>query len=490
MKINWNKKYNTVAAYACIVGGAIILLIFLGIYFDGVLAFLGKVADVFAPIVYGAVIAYILNPITRVFEKKVFARLKLRRLKRGLSMVISYSIVFAVVALLIYALIPEIARSFSELQSNLILYANSLDEWVNEIAANSPQLGTLIRTLVDYVDIDSISGSLSKLFESLSGILAQLSPMILSFVNSFMVQLKNIALGLIFSAYFLASKELVVAQIRKLIHSFLDDSRYEKFSHFIRFTDRTFGRYLLGTMLDSAMVGCVFLTILSIFKFPYAPLVSIVCGFTNMIPIFGPFIGAIPSFFIILISDPIKALWFVVVVLLIQQIDGNIIAPKILGESTGLSAIAVICAVTIMGGLFGIVGMVAGVPMFAVFATIVNRKTEEKIADKERRLNHVMRVEPLEDDHPEHLGLKELGLDGSAIAGNAADVPYGKAEADSQEKAELVAKVEESAVLNDPVAQGDAEEPKKVNAERDSKGKNNSAKKRRNRSKKKGGGKK
>ncbi|MBR2461438.1 MAG: AI-2E family transporter, partial [Clostridia bacterium] len=411
MKINWNRKYNTYAAYACIVGAALTFVIFLGIYFKGVLSFLGMLFDVVAPIVYGAVIAYILNPITKVFENKAFKKMRFRRTRRGISMAISYLIVFAVVALLGYALIPEIARSFSDLQSNLILYASSLDEWVNEISASSPQFKALLRSLLDYIDVDSVSDSLSKLFESMSGILAEFSPFILSFVNSFMVQLRNIILGLIFSAYFLASKELVFAQIRKLLHSLLSDERYKKFSGFVRFSDHTFGRYLLGTVVDSAMVGCVFLALLTIFKFPYAPLVSIVCGFTNMIPIFGPFIGAIPSFFIILISDPIKALWFVLIVLLVQQIDGNVIAPRILGESTGLSAIAVISAVTIMGGIFGVVGMVIGVPMCAVFANIINRKTDEKIEARERNRHNADSAHNADGDYPEHLGRTELGLD-------------------------------------------------------------------------------
>ena len=404
MKINWNKKYNTYAAYACAVGAAIILFIFLGVYFTNVLAFLRRIIDVFAPLIYGVAIAYVLNPLCRLFEKKVFVgiggpdtdiqqegatekekkkKVRLRNIKRAISMVLSYSIFFAVLALMVYAVVPELTRSFNDLQNNLIIYANSLQEWLDSISASSPQFGAIIKTIMDTIDINSISESITQLFSSLSDILTALAPVIRDFAEVLGIQVKNILLGLVFSVYFLASKELVAAQIRKLAHALLSEEKYKKMSHFIRFTDHTFGRYLMGTFLDSLFVGIEFFVVLSIFRFPYAPLVSIVCGFTNMIPIFGPFIGAIPSFLIIFIAEPAKAFWFVLIVLVIQQIDGNIIAPRILGESTGLSAIAVISAVTIMGGLFGIPGMVIGVPLCAVFAKLVTEKTEEKRLAKE-----------------------------------------------------------------------------------------------------------
>lgn len=389
MKLNWDKRYTTIAIYACIVGAAIICCVFLGIYISSVAAFFKKCISVLAPLLYGAAIAYIMNPLLKLFEKRVFKKIKRKGVRRALGMVLSYAVFFTAIALLVYALVPQITRSFSDLQNNLIVYANSLQEWVNNMAATSPMLGELLQKALEYLDLSSLSETISQLFSSLSTLLSALSPYILSFMNTFMVQVKNILLGIIFSAYFLASKELVIAQVRKILHSLLPQKRYIEFSAFLRFTDHTFGRYLLGTLLDSILVGVEFFVILTIFKIPYAPLVSVVCGFTNMIPIFGPFIGSIPSFLIIFISSPLKAIWFVVIVLVIQQIDGNIIAPRIIGESTGLSAIAVISAITIMGGLFGIVGMVIGVPLFAVFATLINKKIDERIAKRQASQKHI-----------------------------------------------------------------------------------------------------
>lgn len=382
MKFNRNPKYTTVSIYACIVGAAIICCIFLGIYSESTASFFENVFSVFAPIIYGAIIAYLVSPLVNFFEKKVFKKINRRALKRAFSMLLSYTVLFSAVALLLYALIPQLTRSFSDLQNNLIIYANSLQAWVDSVSESSPAFGNILQTVLSNIDLSSLSGSVSQLFSSLSELLSKFSPYIISFVNSFIVQVKNILLGIIFSAYLLASKELVFAQIRKLLHAVLSEKSYSNLSAFIKYTDHTFGRYLLGTFLDSILVGIEVFIALTIFNIPYAPLVSVVCGFTNMIPIFGPFIGAIPSFLIIMIGSPLKALWFLVIIVVIQQIDGNIIAPKIIGESTGLSAIAVISAVTIVGGLFGLVGMVLGVPLFAVFAALIDKKTEEKLAHR------------------------------------------------------------------------------------------------------------
>ena len=387
MKINWNRKYNTYAAYACIVGAAIICCIFLGIYVDSVAAFFGRVLDIVAPIFYGAAIAYIMTPVENLFEKKVFKKLRPRMFKRAISMVLTYAIFISVAALLIYAVIPQLVRSFNDLQSSLIVYSKSLQDWVDSIKASSPIIGDVLQKMVDSLDLSALEQPISSLLQKIYDLLSSLSPYVVSMVGDVMLQIKNIILGIIFSAYFLASKELVIAQSRKILRAVLADEKYKKLSYFIRFTDKTFGRYLLGTMLDSIFVGLEFFAVMNIFDIPYAPLVSVVCGFTNMIPIFGPFIGAIPSFLIIFISNPIKALWFVLIVLAIQQIDGNIIAPRIIGESTGLSAIAVISSVTVMGGLFGIIGMVIGVPLFAVFANLINQKTDEKISAREAEHN-------------------------------------------------------------------------------------------------------
>lgn len=382
MKINWNKRYSTYAIYSCIVLAAIIFCIFTGIYIQDIWRGVLKIIDVFSPLIYGCAIAYILHPIVKLFERRILVGIKHGVVRRAISVVIAYLFFISIIGLLVYAVVPQLVRSFNDLQSSLARYSESLQEWVANVSAGSGILATIVRTLTRNVDLSALSQPLTQIMDSIYKLLKDFSPYIMGFISSFMVQLKNIVLGLVFAGYLLCSKELVLAQINKLMHVFLSDDRIKRIKGTVRYTDKTFGKYLMGTFADAIMVGLLTAVAMLIFKMPYVPLVSVLIGCTNIIPIFGPFIGAIPSVLFIFISDPIKALWFIVIILVIQQIDGNFIAPRILGDSTGLPAIAVIIAITVMGGLFGILGMIIAVPSFAVIAKIIDDKTKEKIAAK------------------------------------------------------------------------------------------------------------
>lgn len=382
MRINWNKRYTTYAIYACIVLAAVIFCIFTGIYIQDIWRGALKVIDVFSPLVYGCAIAYILHPIVKLFERRVLVGIKHGVVRRAISVIIAYLFFISIIGLLVYAVVPQLVRSINDLQSSLARYSETLQEWVASVSAGSGILATIVRALMKNVDLSALSQPLTQIMDSVYKLLKDFSPYIMGFISSFMVQLKNILLGLVFSGYLLCSKELVLAQINKLMHVFLSAERIKRIKGTVRYTDKTFGKYLMGTFADAIMVGLLTAVAMLIFKIPYIPLVSVLIGCTNIIPIFGPFIGAIPSVLFIFISDPIKALWFVVIILVIQQIDGNFIAPRILGDSTGLPAIAVIIAITVMGGLFGILGMIIAVPSFAVIAKIIDDKTKEKIAEK------------------------------------------------------------------------------------------------------------
>ena len=218
----------------------------------------------------------------------------------------------------------------------------------------------------------------------------------MGFFGTLVVQLRNIVIGLVFSGYILCSKELVFAQINKLLHVLFKEEKIEKLKSGVSYADKTFGKYLMGTFLDAIIVGILTAIAMLIFKIPYVPLVSVLVACTNIIPIFGPFIGGIPSFLIIFIADPLKALWFLVIILVIQQIDGNVIAPRVLGSSTGLPALYVLIAITVMGGLFGLGGMIIAVPVFAILARIISSSTSAK----ERR-NAEKKEECEENDTPD-----------------------------------------------------------------------------------------
>ncbi len=377
MKINWNKKYTTYAIYVALVLAAVIFCIFCGIYIRDIWNGLVFVVDVFAPLIYGCIIAYIMFPLTRLFEK-LFSKIRRGVVRRGVSVALTYIVVITVFSLLIYAVVPQIGRSLSDLQTNIVSYSDSIQKWLDEMSQSSGIMASIVGYLEKYIDFDALSQPINFLIESAQKLISEFSPYIMGIVGSVVVQIKNIIIGLVFAGYLLCSKELVMAQINKLSHVFLSEARIEKIKNGLRQADKTFGQYLMGMILDAIIVGVLTAIAMLICRIPYVPLISVLVACTNIIPIFGPFIGAIPSVLFIFISDPLKALIFIVIILVIQQIDGNFIAPRILGGSTGLQPIVVITAITIMGGLFGMIGMIIGVPVFAILGKFIADKTRAR----------------------------------------------------------------------------------------------------------------
>lgn len=382
MKINWNKQYTTYAIYASLVLAAIIFCIFCGVYITSIWNGILFVIDVFSPLIYGCIIAYVLLPLLNLFERTIFFGLKRSVVRRGLSVALTYIVFLTVLVLAVYAIAPQLVRSLNDLQSNLIMYSDSLQKWLDDMSNKSGIIGSAVNYLKNLIDFDAFSQPLSFIIESVYELIREFSPYIVEFLGLFVVQVKNILIGLVFSGYILCSKELIAAQMNKFMHIVFKPERIKRISRATKVVDKTFGKYLMGMFFDAIIVGVLTAIAMLIFRIPYVPLISVLIACTNIIPIFGPFIGAIPSFIFIFISDPIKALWFLVIILVIQQIDGNIIAPRVLGDSTGLPAIAVIIAITVMGGLFGMVGMVIGVPVIAIIGKFVAEKTRLKYKSK------------------------------------------------------------------------------------------------------------
>lgn len=392
MKFNWNKRYTTYAIYAAIVSAALIFCIFLGVYIKSVWAAVLHVIDVLAPLIYGLIIAYILNPLLKIFEKSIFRKIKHRMLRRGLGVTLTYLVFLSALSLLVYAVVPQLGRSFSDLQSNLAVYSQSLKEWMSNVSQQSGFLANIVNWLSGFIDFSFLNAPLANLIQLAYDLVSKFSPYIMDFFGSFVVQLKNIIIGLVFAGYLLCSKELLFAQVNKLLHVFCKKERLESLKRNVAYADKTFGKYLMGTFLDALIVGCVTALGMFVLSFitgmprQYIALVSVIIACTNIIPIFGPFIGGIPSAVIIFIADPINALWFAIMIVVIQQIDGNFIAPRILGSTTGLPALYVIIAITVVGGLFGIPGMIIAVPLFAIIGNIISKKTGKRIREKQLAL--------------------------------------------------------------------------------------------------------
>ena len=351
----------------------------------------GRMAGTFfglmTPFIYGAALAYVLNPVLNWLEKKVFPKVfgdrVSKRSRRGLGVLLTFLFGCAVVALFLAVLIPQIVESIDNLAQSIYAFLPQAQNFLNDLIA---QYGTN-EMLVDVlsmlgVDISDPSMALQRLATRSYTFLTQVLPNLFGGVMRFTSGLLDVVVGIIIAIYLLLSKEIFYAQVKKLLFAFFPRRVAQATLNLTHDSNTIFCGFISGKILDSAIIGVLCFIGCSVLQMPYTVLVSFIVGVTNVIPYFGPFIGAIPSIFIIMIADPLKSLVFAVFVLILQQLDGNIIGPKILGDSTGLSAFWVIFAVTFFGGLFGFVGMLIGVPTFAVIYALVRNFAEFKLGKK------------------------------------------------------------------------------------------------------------
>ena len=387
MKLNMNKKYTTIAVYAFLVIAAAITFFFVISEHSVVGRMAGTFFGLMTPFIYGAALAYVLNPVLNWLEKKVFPKVfgdrVSKRSRRGLGVLLTFLFGCAVVALFLAVLIPQIVESIDNLAQSIYAFLPQAQNFLNDLIA---QYGTN-EMLVDVlsmlgVDISDPSMALQRLATRSYTFLTQVLPNLFGGVMRFTSGLLDVVVGIIIAIYLLLSKEIFYAQVKKLLFAFFPRRVAQATLNLTHDSNAIFCGFISGKILDSAIIGVLCFIGCSVLQMPYTVLVSFIVGVTNVIPYFGPFIGAIPSIFIIMIADPLKSLVFAVFVLILQQLDGNIIGPKILGDSTGLSAFWVIFAVTFFGGLFGFVGMLIGVPTFAVIYALVRNFADFKLGKK------------------------------------------------------------------------------------------------------------
>ena len=367
----------TITAAACAI------LVFYDTFFqDGVLfIFIEKLFGILKPVLYGLAMAYLLTPIVDFFDRLLRDRLGAKRagLMRCLSILVTWLLALGLVYLLFSILIPELVASVSLLFSNLESYYRTIYTWVTQLVEDNPYIServlTLVRDyyneLVDWVKNTVIPGAQVAIVAVTGGVL------------SVLVFAKDLLVGIVVSVYILARKETFGLHTRKLLYSLVSAPHYERALRATREADRIFSGFVRGKLLDSLIIGILTFGLMTVLDVsPYNMLIATFVGVTNIIPVFGPFIGAIPSFFIVLISNPSKALLFIILIIVIQQLDGNVIGPKILGDNTGVSSLTVIIAITLCGSLWGVVGMLIGVPLFAVIIEMVRRWLEARLAAK------------------------------------------------------------------------------------------------------------
>jgi len=375
MKIVPNKKYNTVALYAALVIAANVLLIVAILKFDAIASVFGTLMRVLSPVIWGLIIAFLMNPIM-VNTEKLFKKKKegsSGKLMRAFSVTIASLVFLGIVVGLLVIVVPELVESIKNLFNNMGDLRNKLENWIKNTFSNYP---SLVETATE--KIDAFTKDASVIFEKIQPMMDDLVSGawdVLSFIKDFV-------LGFIVSIYMLCNKETLLAQIKKTIVSITKKSTCAKIMNISSQANKVFSGFITGKIIDSIIIGLLCFIGLTLMGMPYNIMIAVIVGVTNIIPFFGPIIGAVPSTLLMLIVDPKKAILLFIFILILQQFDGNILGPKILGDSTGLPGFWVLVSLIICGGLFGFAGMVLAVPMFALLYSFTRSWVENKLKIK------------------------------------------------------------------------------------------------------------
>lgn len=365
------KNYFTKSTISNIITVCTAVLLYLAISnFTVVRSVLSNIYSIISPFVVAFVLAFLLHTPVDWFERTVFSK---RKAKRALSILSAYVVFSLFIAALIVAAAPQVADSVVSVGNNIPKYIQSVTTVLNKLTNQYNW---------DSAFIASVTDTMNNAFKNLSTFVLSLVPQLVNFsvsIGSFAIDL---FMSVIASIYMLATKERLIFQMKKILYSFLKEKKADRIIEIGGLTNEMFTKFINGKMVDSLIIGILcFIGMLFIYS-PYAILIAIIVGVTNMIPFFGPFIGAVPSILILLMVSPLDALIFAAFVLALQQFDGNILGPKILGDSTGLAPIWVLVSITIGGGLMGFAGMIIGVPTFAVFYSLLSENMDKRLAAK------------------------------------------------------------------------------------------------------------
>ena len=318
-----------------------------------------KVSALLMPFIYGFVIAYVVNWPTQFFSKKLYAtHCNNKKIIKILSISSGYLLLFGILAIFSVIIVPQLVLSVNQLAANSDNYIASFKTFVEEVIAilhmkNFAQIETLTEKAFNFISNEAF---LTRVFDAM---------------KNFALVTYNWVIGVIISFYLSFNKEDLIRKLDKVAKTCLNKKIYENAANVLSMSHNVFGQFLVGKIIDSFIIGVLCFIGTTFLAIPYSLLISVVVGLTNIIPFFGPFLGAIPCILILLVISPIKALWFSIFILILQQIDGNIIGPKILGNSVGISAIFIMFSVILGGGLFGVPGMILGVPVFVVLYNLV-----------------------------------------------------------------------------------------------------------------------
>lgn len=381
MKDNKWKLTQQMASNIVVVFAGILFYVGLS-HFDQVRATMSGFVHIIMPFIWGLVIAYLLDGPARYFERTILKKY------RGLAILLSYVLAVLLLGFLGRMVIPQLVQSVVALLNNVPVYLEHLNDLV-------------VKAGMDTAEMEQLIGSYQELVQKAAAMISSLLPKLLGYGVAIGSGVINAFTAIIASVYMLLSKEKLVGQLRKLVVAFAPQRYATHILDVCRNANGVFSGFINGKLIDSAIIGVICFVVTTLLKTPFALLISVIVGVTNIIPFFGPFIGAIPSIMILLIVDPWSALEFAIFVIILQQFDGNILGPKILGDSTGLPALWVLVAIIVGGGLFGFAGMVVGVPTFAVLYSLgsdfITRRLKHRGYDRDcKPLVQVQAAQPEE----------------------------------------------------------------------------------------------
>lgn len=389
------KRYLKIGIIGAAILASGILCAFVLFKMPVIISVLKGITEILKPFLYGVVFAYLLAPLCNKIEEKLFqifpkAKTKARRFICFIAIVISLCVAIAVIWLIIMMIIPQVWDSVMKIIQMVPQKLIVVNNWIEHMLENQPELQAYF---------EEFSSQAESNIDSLLNV--DTIQKVQSIINSLSVQLfgvlgvvKNIFLGLLISAYLLGSRKLFGAQAGLILHGVFSDKWAKIIEEEIRYTDKMFNGFLVGKIIDSVIIGLLCFAGTSIMGFEAPAFISVIIGITNIIPFFGPFIGAIPCGLLLLLENPMHCLYFIIFIFVLQQLDGNVIGPKILGNTTGVSSFWVLFAILLFGGMWGVVGMVIGVPLFAVIYDIIRKlvyrglrkhKRESMITDYEEK---------------------------------------------------------------------------------------------------------
>ncbi len=385
---NIYKKYLNIGLTIFLSLSAVVVFCYVIFYAENFSQLKNNTIRVLLPIIDGVVIAYILSPLQNKIEEKIVSPLigkipnkknkNRKKIIRGFSTFLTILLFLVIIAVILLLIIPQVLSSLEIIVSRIPLYMDKANTYIQSFLENYKEIPENVDNYWPQLE----SWIQTQFLPNTTSLISKVSSGLVGSVVSFISLLFKFIIGIILSVYLLSSKELFCAQAKKIAYAMMKEETANNLINNMRYANKIFGGFISGKIVDSLIIGVLCFIGLTILKVPYSLLISVLVGVTNVIPYFGPFLGSIPSALILLMINPMKCLVFLIFVLILQQFDGNVLGPKILGDSTGLSGFWVIFAITVFGGLFSVFGMFIGVPLFAVIYASVKTFVTNRLLKK------------------------------------------------------------------------------------------------------------